>query len=298
MTVPPAIKGALRAVHRLWVEGRTYEEIEQALDAVAALPEAANPEATLLIARERLDFIQRYHPDQAAIERAIQATESAFATQPVGEQGWRLRIVCGRHPALAERYLPPAIQTLEDALGREPGDEVSARTLDALRASLREARGERDEEEEDDDLASSWTPPPEFTARMGDVRRLWRMGWPYEDVITALDELAAMPFSDPGTQRAIAWERFALANVYDRDDEERELVIQRTAPVLADIPVKHRASSIASLCSGRPALAERHIPLLVSELEEELRQRPDAEGEEILAGVKRVLERTRRPKST
>lgn len=283
-------------MHRLWVEGRPYEEIEQALDAVAVIPEAADPAATLQIARERLDFIQRYLPDEAALERVSRATAAVYAAQPIGEQGWRLRVLCWRHPTLAERYLPPAIQDLEDALAREPGDEVTARTLDALRASLREARGERDEEEaedDDDDLASSWTPPPEFTARMDDVRRLWRMGWPYEDVIAALDELAAVPFADPGTQRAIAWERFALVNVYDRDDEERERVIRDTAPVLADVPVKYRASSIANLCAERPALAEKYIPPLVDELEEALRRGPDAEGERVLEGIKRVLERTR-----
>jgi hypothetical protein len=248
-----------------------------------------------MIAREWLDFTQRYHLDEVARERVFDVTAAVYAVQSVGEQSWRLRVLCHGCPALAERYLPPAIHELEDALARDPGDESAAKALEALQETLREARGDHDDEDErtDEEQESSWTPPPEFAARMADVHRLWRMGWPYEDVIAALDELAAMPFDDPGTQRAIAWERFAMVSVYDERDDEIEQVIQRTAPVLADVPVKHRASSISAACSGRPTLAEKYVPALIAELEEELRRSPDAEGEQVLVGIKRNLERTR-----
>lgn len=287
--LPPAIKTALRGVHRLWVSGRPYEEVVAALDAVASMPEASDPESATMIALERLDFAARYDPDDDERERVIQQTAPALAGLSTRERAWRIRAVCSNRPILVERHIPPLIAEVEDDLRQRPGD-VGDKTLEALKLSLAYARGE---EQEPALEPSSWTPPPDFKARLKDVRRLMAMGWPYEDVVAALDALTAMPTAEPTVPLAIAWERFALANVYDRDNEERERVIRDTAPVIASVPLRHRASSIASLCSGRPALAERYIPPLVDELEDELRRSPDAEGEQILAGIKRVLDRTR-----
>jgi hypothetical protein len=288
-SLPPAIKTALRGVHRLWVAGRPYDEVVAALDAVASMPEASDPEAATMLAWERLDFAARYDPDDEERERVILQAAPALAAVSTRERAWRIRAVCSNRLTLVERHIPPLIAELEDELRQRP-DDVGDKTLEALKVSLAYARGE---EQEPPLEPSSWTPPPDFKARMKDVRRLMAMRWPYEDVVAALDALAATPSADPTVPLAIAWERFALANVYDRDDAERERVIRETAPVIASVPLQHRASSIASLCSGRLALAERYIPPLVDELEEELRRSPDAEGEQILAGIKRVLERTR-----
>jgi hypothetical protein len=56
---------------------------------------------------------------------------------------------------------------------------------------------------------------------------------------------------------------------------------------------RERAQSLSALLSGRPALAEKYVPALVAELEEELRQRPDEGRESVLESIKRGLERTR-----
>lgn len=287
--LPPAIKTALRGVHRLWVDGRPYEDVVAALDAVASMPEASDPEAATMIARERLDFAARYDRDDEERERVIRQTAPALAALSTRERAWRIRAVCASRPALVERHVPPLIAALEDELRQRP-DDAGDKTLEALQLSLAYARGEEQVQPRD---RSSWVPPSEFEARMRDVRRLMAMGWPYEDVVAALDALSAVPSADPTVPLAIAWERFALATVYDRDDEERERVIRETAPVIASVPLQLRASSIASLCSGRPALAERYIPPLLDALEEELRRSPDAEGAQILAGIERILAHTR-----
>jgi hypothetical protein len=41
------------------------------------------------------------------------------------------------------------------------------------------------------------------------------------------------------------------------------------------------------------ALTEKYVPPLIAELEDELRQRPDTIGQEMLAGLERRLARTR-----
>jgi hypothetical protein len=52
--IPPAVQAALRDVHRLLPDRRPYSEMSAALDAVAAMPEASQPDAMDVIALELL----------------------------------------------------------------------------------------------------------------------------------------------------------------------------------------------------------------------------------------------------
>jgi hypothetical protein len=101
-----------------------------------------------------------------------------------------------------------------------------------------------------------------------------------------------LPGSEPAAG-AIASQRLVLLGVYERDDAEAERVLERVAPFLARLSAAQRADAILDMCLGRPTLAEKHLPPLIAELEEELRANPDMEGETTLAGIKRNLERIR-----
>jgi hypothetical protein len=58
--VPELVKDALSIVHRLVVRRRPREEVERALDAVAALAESQDPDVAELIALERMEVALRY----------------------------------------------------------------------------------------------------------------------------------------------------------------------------------------------------------------------------------------------
>ncbi|HWN67822.1 MAG TPA: hypothetical protein VNM90_09285 [Haliangium sp.] len=288
---PPAVRAVLRAVHRLIVHQRPYEEVAAGLDAAAALPEAAEPDASALIALERLDAVVRYPVTDADVERAIQLTAAEISALSTSERAWQLGSACWGRPALVLRHLAPLLADLEQ---REPED---VKTLERLRAELSIARGEPQSDEDDgedaDDKDDSVARMPEEL--MNGIRyayRLRRMGWPYEDVIAVLDEVATLPVAAEFTGQ-LAFDRINLTDEYERPDEEMEREIQATLRACKGDPAKIRASTIMSACSGRPALAEKYVPPLIGELEEALRRSPDAEGEAMLAGVKRRLERTR-----
>jgi hypothetical protein len=235
-----------------------------------------------LIALERNDLVCRYAVDDAEVECVLQATATEVAKLPTHERAWVLRNACWRRRALAEKYLAPLLADLE---AQEPGNRDRV-TLETLRSALSVARGE-EEELEDETCA-----PMEPSKAMEGVRyvfRLARMGWPYEDVVAALDEVAALPVA----VRATAWlarERLVLVNMYERPDEDLEREIASAMRAFADAgePVRQWAFSITAAVMGRPALAKKYVPPLIAELEEALQQRPDEIGARVLDGIQRA----------
>jgi hypothetical protein len=288
---PPVIKAALRAVHRLVADGRPYDEVSTALDAVTTTPEASGPDAAMLIALERIDLVGQYAVDDTEVERVLDSTATEVAKLPTHQRAWLLRDACWGRRALAERYLAPMLADLE---ARQPGD-WDRLTLETLRAALSVARGEPQEEDIEDE-PSARMEPSEVLAGVRYVYRLASMGWPYEDVVVALDEVAALPVAAKATGW-LARERLILANMYERPDEEVESAIEAAMHAFrgAGEPVRQWAGTITAACMGRPALAKKYVPPLIVEFEEELRQRPDEVGERILEGIKQGLERTARP---
>jgi hypothetical protein len=290
----PAARALLATVHRLVVHQRPYEEVTAALDTAAALPEAADPDAATLIALERLEAAFLYSVSDDEVERVLEMTATERSKLPTSESAWLLRSVCMGRPALAERHLAPLLAELES---REVEDEGAAKTVDLLRRELSVMRGEPQEDDEDDDIEDEIEnevdlAPEEFAASLRYAYRLKRMGWPYDDVIAVLDEVAARPVA-AGYQGWIMRDRLMLTDMYQRPDEDMDRLLKDAMVAFAAEPVKHRASTIAAACSERPALAERYIPPLVDELEQELRRSPDPEGAATLAGIERVLQRAR-----
>lgn len=284
---PSLIKAAIRAVHRLVAEGRPYDEVRAALEALSNTSEAAGADAATLIALERIGLLGRYAVDDAEAARVLEATSAEVEKLPPRERAWLLHNACWGRRELAERYLAPLLADLE-ARGSGVIDRV---TLDALRIALSVARGEP---QEDDDEDSDEMEPSEVLEGVRQVWRLVSMGWPYEDVVETLGEVADLPAA-VGAAPWLARERLVLVNAYDRPDDELELALQAASEAFEEAgePVRQRASTLAAACMGRPALAEKFVPPLIEELEEELRQGPDEVGERVLEGIKGGLERTR-----
>lgn len=283
--LPPVIREALRQGGLIQPRDCPYAEVVAALDAVAAMPEAADPAVADLISRERLGLLGRRDVEDAEIERVLQSEAATLAAMSTHERAMALRGACWERAELAERYLAPL---LADIVGREPGD-WDWTTLEMLREALSVARGEP----QDDEAVESWQQAPdELVDGIRYAYRLEQLGWPYEEVIASLDELAARRGA-AGYQGWIARDRLMLTDMYRRPDDDMDRLLQDAMLVFAGEPAKHRASTIAAACSERPILAEKYIPPLVTELEDELRQRPDAEGDATLEGIKRVLDRAR-----
>ena len=291
---PPVVRAVLGTVHRLVMHQRPYQEVSEALDAAAALPEATEPDAAALIALERLDAVARYPVADVSdeeVERVLQLTEAAVSVMPPAERAWHVGNACRGRPALVLSHLVPLLE------GLEQGGLGDSDTLDDVREQISVARGEPqpaedDDEGEDQDEDDVELAPEELTGGLRYAYRLKRMGWPYEDVIAVLDEVAVLPVSAE-YQGWIMRDRLILADMYGRPDDDMERLIEAALGALAGEPAKYRASTISAACSERPALAEKYVPALIAELEEELRQSPDPEGEQVLAGVNRRLARAR-----
>lgn len=209
----------------------------------------------------------------------------------------------GRHRRLVAPHLRPLLAELQDAAARDPDDARAQHALWLASGYLDEERPRRDEprgdtEPAEDEAAEAevpdWIPPwsPEVSAGLEVVRMLIVGRRSYEEMTEALDAVLELPGSEMAAG-LIANRRLLMVSHYGRDDAEAERVLAQVAPVLATFPVQERAESISALCAGRTALAEKYVPALIAELEEELRRSPEPEGEMVLAGIKRGLERTR-----
>jgi hypothetical protein len=283
--IPYAVEGALRDVHRLLPERRSYAEMSAALDVVAAMPEASHPDATEVIALERLDLIGRCTAGDEEVERVLEKHADVLAAMPTHERASRLRKACWGRPTLAERYLAPLLAEVE----REPDDRD--RTAEMLRHALAVARGEIQPEKLGGD-ESVGRVPEEYLEGIRGVLRLASMAWPYESVVAALDELTTQ-LDAVEYEGLLMRDRLILANWYERPDEELDALLQTALRMFEGEPARSRMSTVSSACVGRPALAARYVPPLITEFEEDLQRNPEqAGGAQELEMVRRGYERT------
>lgn len=283
--IPPVVQAALRGVHRLLPERRPYSEMSAALDAVAALPEASNPDAAEVIALERLDLLGRCTAGDEEVARVLEKHADVLAAMPRHERASVLRKACWGRRALAERYLAPILAEVE----REPDDQD--RIAEILRHALAVARGETQPLTiSGDDSAGQVS--EEYLEGIRGVLRLANMAWPYEAVVAALDELSAKP-SATEYEGHLMRDRLIMANWYERPDEELDEMLQTALRVFDGEPVRSRMSTVSSACVGRPALAAKYVPPLITEFEEDLQRNPEQVGGKLeLEMVKRSYART------
>ena len=212
--LPPVIREALRQGGLIQPRDRPYAEVVAALDAVAAMPESADPAAADLISRERLGLLGRRDVEDAEVERVLQSEAATLAAMSTHERAMALRGACWERAELAERYLAPL---LADIVGREPGD-WDWTTLEMLREALSVTRGEP--QDDDGEAVELWQQAPdELVDGIRYAYRLKQLGWPYEEVIANLDELAARPVA-AGYQGWIARDRLMLTDMYRRPDDD------------------------------------------------------------------------------
>lgn len=296
--LPQPIRDAYRDRDLIQPRLRPYSEIERDLDAVAAMPEAAVPEMQDLLARERLRLLHYCGASDQEIERVLQSHAATLAVMPAFERLWTLRNITWGHPELAERYLTPMLAEVTNAIERDMIESALSvvRGESQVRGYEREAAWDHDfglaiahseVESESDRLASE-----ELLRGIRYTRRLQQLGWPYEEVLGALDELSARPEA-AGFSSWIASDRLTVADMYQRPAEDMEEQIQRAMTVFQGQPIKEWAHIISSACSKYPTLAEKYLPPLIAELAEELRGRPDPEGEEMREYLEEDLELAR-----
>lgn len=193
---------------------------------------------------------------------------------------------------------PEEIRTALDAVAAMPGADHPDATelIEQLgivsRPDADDAEVERVIQEYPADLGD-WIPPSEqFLAGQRHVLWLASSGWPYDEIVQALDELEARPEAQ-GYEAIVMRDRLIIARWDDRPDAEIDELLQRALVLFAGEHVRGRLGTIASTCADRPALAARYVPGLLAELEEDLRQNPDqVGGHEELAAIKRSYERT------
>lgn len=256
-----------------------------ALDAVAAVPEASHPDATEVIALERLDLLGRCTASDEEVARVLEKHADVLAAMPRHERALMLRKACWERRALAEHYLAPILAEVE----REPDDRD--RIAEILRHALAVARGETQPlaiSGED----SAGRVSEEYLEGIRGVLRLASMAWPYEAVVAALDELSARP-SAAEYKGNLMRDRLIVANWYERPDEELDELLQTALRVFEGEPARSRMSTVSSACVGRPALAAKYVPPLITEFDDDLRRDPEQVGGDLeLEMVKRSYERT------
>ena len=96
------------------------------------MPVAAR--ATAWLARERLVLVNMYERPDEDLEREIEAAMRTFADagEPVRQWAFTITAAVMGRPVLAEKYVPPLIAELEEALQQRP-DEIGARVLEGIK---------------------------------------------------------------------------------------------------------------------------------------------------------------------
>lgn len=243
------------------------------------LPEASRAEVAERIALERLAVIRHYPIDLVSddeVEEVLRRTETERASMPPRERARWLRAMCQDRPALALRHL---VASTDDPDAHE----------DAA------ARGEPLEPSVDelDDGDPAWQPPAEFTEGIRYAFALRSLGSPYEDVADVLDEVGALPGA-AGHEGELNYDRVVVARLFERGSDDLEREILRALPADAG-PAWVRASTVWLACDGDPDLAERYMPAILAEAEEELRDREDPIARQSLDSTRRSFERSRAP---
>jgi hypothetical protein len=145
---------------------------------------------------------------------------------------------------------------------------------------------------DDDDRKPGERMPVEIIEGIRYTHHLRQMGWPYEETAAVLDEVGTLPAAER-CRAQLAFDKIMLTNMYDRPDEDMEPAILAALAAYSTISIVYKASTISTACSGRPALAEKYMPDLIAQVEENMREHPDEVGEKMLEGMRRSLERTR-----
>jgi hypothetical protein len=293
--LPQVLRDAYRDRDLILPRARPYSEIVRDLDAVAAMPEVADPQVQALLARDRLRFLH-YCADVSdeEIERVLQSQTPTLATMSTSERRWTLQNVTWGRRDLAERYLGPMLAETEDESERN----IIENALSVARGES-QAKGYEREGAWDFDfglmVAHSGTESESERLASRNIRyayRLQQLGWPYEEVLTAWDELTAEP-RDAGVANWIVHNRLMVTVEYQRPAEDMEHEIQRAMQVFARQPIKDWAHMISSACSTYPTLAEKYLPPLIAEFEEELREQPDPDDQRELDYIRDDLEHAR-----
>lgn len=311
------VQASLRELTRRMVEGAPYEELTQALDALRAMPGA--DELRGAIAGRYLALLTVYDQDDAERTRIIARVMPDLDVVPLTERvDWI--VGAGREPDVVAPFLAPLRPAIDAAAAQAPDDVASVRARWLASVYLDEdpepypwqpttepqpAEPPPFEGEDRDELAPGWTPTwPEHVARgLEVVRRLIVAHRSYEELSEALDAVLELP---DGEQAAgvVANYRLTFVINHERDDVEAERVLEQVAPVLATFTPIERASSLVSLYTDRPAVAARHLPAVVADLERELAERPAEtwvprfpldtrdEAERLLALARRLLTTT------
>jgi hypothetical protein len=136
--LPDELIDGTRYAYRLQRMGWGYDQVSAVLDELETRPVSAQHEG--LIMRDRLVLTSIYQLPDDDIARQIERALQVLADEPVKDRAPTILIACMDRVALIERYVPPLIAELEDALRRDPGDSEVARNLESLRRSLERAR--------------------------------------------------------------------------------------------------------------------------------------------------------------
>lgn len=281
------VRASLRALTRRMVEGASYDDLTEALDALSAIPGADELRAE--IAGRRLALLAVHHRDAAERARVLMAAMPDLEAVPLAERvSWIAG--AGQERSVVAPLLAPLLPSIEAEVARAPDDERAERALWLARAYLDEPEDQGKDQAAD--VVADATPagpmwPENVTTGMEVVRWLIAARRPYEEVVEALDAVADLPGAAPA-RVALAGRRLVLLGVYERDDAEVERVLSDAGPALAQLPAEVRADWVLDACMGRPDVIARHVPGLIAVLE-----RAAHDIEEALQRARSMLDGTR-----
>lgn len=293
--LPQAIREAYRDQDLILPRPRPYSEIVRDLDAVAAMPEAADPEVQELLARDRLRLLHDCADvSDDEIERVLQSQAATLATMSTSERLWTLRDVTWGRRELAERYLTPVLAEVEQEIERDVIETALSVAHGESQAKGYEREGAWDH---DFGLAVARSEVESESKRLASrsiryAYRLQQLGFPYEEVLAAWDGLMGKPM-DTGFANWIVHNRLTVTVEYQRPAEDMEREIQRAMKMFADQPIKDWAHMISSACSTYPTLAEQYLPPLIAQLLLELGDQPDLDDQQMIDWIRDDLERAR-----
>ena len=296
--LPKTLRDAYRDRDLILPRARPYSEIVRDLDAVAAMPDAADPEVQEWLARERLRLLHYCDASDEEIEYVLQSQAETLAAMSLFDRLWTLRNVTWGRRELAERYLTPMLAEVAGETERNMIESALAVARGESQAKGPEREGAWDQDfglavaHSDVESQNERLTSEELTRGIRYAYRLQQLGWPYEEVLTAWDKLTAKP-RDAAVASWIAHNRLTVTVEYQRPAEDMEREIQRAMQVFAGQPIKDWAHIISSACSTYPTLAEKYLPPLLAQLEQELGEQPDLDDQQMIDWIRDDLERAR-----
>jgi hypothetical protein len=297
--LPQAIKDAYRDRDLIRPQPRPYAEIVRDLEAVSAMPGAADPEVQELLARDRLRLLH-YCADVSdeEIERVLQRHGTTVAAMSEFERDRMLQNVTWGRRDLGERYLVPLLADIEHRIKWLVAETQSVENALSVARGEAPAGGFERESAWDGDFGlgiSRREGEPETDDLSRGIRyafRLQQLDFPYNDVIAAWDALIDKT-STFGETNWIIEHRLQVTSDYERPTEDMDREIQRAMEVFEGQPITDWAHIISWACGHYPILAEQYLPPIIAELEEKLREQPDPDDQRELDSIKDDLERAR-----